>query len=210
MKLKIYFYKDLYFRNFQRGEIMNYYCEEWDRMKIKGKFKFILDFKNLMLILMFIFIFLIVKIFTFNQFYLLKEFIFYVLYMIGAFSVLMIVSQSIKWNLYEKFFNGNFSKKSLVIKFGEIFLGILSLWIPLGIFYSIFVITPNSYILKNLSFTLNYLIYFTAHISVNCILWILMGFVLEFLITIKTMNFLNSLIESKNKIYILVDKKNIF
>ncbi|HBC97254.1 MAG TPA: hypothetical protein DC034_10735 [Clostridium sp.] len=189
---------------------MNYYCEEWDRMKIKGKFKFILDFKNLMLILMFIFIFLIVKIFTFNQFYLLKEFIFYVLYMIGAFSVLMIVSQSIKWNLYEKFFNGNFSKKSLVIKLGEIFLGILSLWIPLGIFYSIFVITPNSYILKNLSFTLNYLIYFTAHISVNCILWILMGFVLEFLITIKTMNFLNSLIESKNKIYILVDKKNIF
>lgn len=116
---------------------MNYYCEEWDRMKIKGKFKFILDFKNLMLILMFIFIFLIVKIFTFNQFYLLKEFIFYVLYMIGAFSVLMIVSQSIKWNLYEKFFNGNFSKKSLVIKLGEIFLGILSLWIPLGILFYI-------------------------------------------------------------------------
>ncbi|WP_207876665.1 hypothetical protein, partial [Clostridium sp. HV4-5-A1G] len=181
---------------------MNYYCEEWNRMKIKGKFKFILDVKNLMLIFIFILIFLTVKVFAYNQLYLFKEFIFYILYMIITFSILLIISQSIKWNLYKRFFNGDFSKKSPTIKLGEIFLGILSLWIPLGIFYSIFIISPNSYILKHLSFTLNYVIYFTAYIIVNCIFWISMGLVLEFLINIKTMSFLNPLIENKNKIYI--------
>lgn len=189
---------------------MNYYCEEWNRMKIKGKIKFILDIKNLMLAFIFIFIFLVVKIFTLKQFYLLKEFIFYIVYMAVAFSILLIISQSIKWNLYEKFFNGNFSKKSFIIKLSEIILGILSLWIPLGIFYSIFAIAPNSYILKNLSFTFNYIVYFTAYIIVNCIFWISIGFILEFLINIKAIGFLNPLIKGKNKIYILIDKRNIF
>ncbi|MCI1944149.1 hypothetical protein [Clostridium luticellarii] len=189
---------------------MNYYCEEWDRMKIKGKIKFVLDIKNLMLALVFIFIFLVVKIFTLNQFYLLKEFIFYIIYMSVVFSILLAISQLIRWNLYEKFFSENFSGKSVIIKLSEIFIGILSLWIPLGIFYSIFVITPNSYILKSLSFTFNYVIYFTAYIIVNCIFWISIGFIFEFIINVKNIGLFNALIGRKNKIYILIDKRNIF
>ncbi|MFL0196369.1 hypothetical protein ACJDU8_12500 [Clostridium sp. WILCCON 0269] len=182
---------------------MNYYCEEWERMQIKGKIKFILDFKNLMIIIMFIFLFLIVKSITFRQFYLLKEISFYIIYMVISISILLIISQCIKWNLYMRFFKGNFKKESAIMKLKEIFVGLLNLWIPLGIFCSIFIITPNSHILKNLNFTLKYISYFTGYVIMNCMAWLFIGFILEIFINI---NFLK-LVKNKNQIYVFISKR---
>ncbi|APM38998.1 hypothetical protein [Clostridium kluyveri] len=180
---------------------MKYNYEEWERMKIKGKTKFIFNFENLMIIIMFILIFLIVKGVTFRQGYLLKEFLFYAIYMIISFSVLLILAQSVRWNLYIKFSNGKLKNTStIIIKLNEILIGLLTLWIPLGIFCSIFVITSNSYILKNLTFTLNYVAYFTSYILINSMVWIFIGVLLELFINI---NFL----KDNNQVYIFISKK---
>lgn len=179
---------------------MNYNYEEWQRIKIKGKTKFIFDFKNFMIIVMFISIFLIVKSVVFRQLYPLKELLFYGMYMIISFSILLIVAQSIKWRLYIKIFKRKLKRVStIIIKLSEILIGLLNLWVPLGIFYSIFSIAPNSYILKKLSFTLDYIFCFTGYIITNCVFWVLIGIILEFFINA-------SYIKDNNSIYIFISK----
>ena len=183
---------------------MKYNYNEWERMRIKGKVKFIFDLENLMIIIMFILIFLVVKSVTFKHGYLLKEFLFYMIYMIISFSILLVLAQSIRWNLYTRF--SEFSeenakrKSNVIVKLNELLIGLLNLWIPLGIFYSIFMITPSSYILKNLTFTLNYVEQFTNYILINSIVWIFIGVLLELFINI---NFL----EDKKGVYIFINKK---
>lgn len=126
---------------------MKYNYEEWERMKIKGKTKFIFNFENLMIIIMFILIFLVIKGVTFRQGYLLKEFLFYVIYMIISFSVLLILAQSIKWNLYIKFFKGKSKKIStIIIKLNEILTCFTSyilinsiVWIFIGVLLELFI-----------------------------------------------------------------------
>lgn len=180
---------------------MKYNHNEWERMRIKGKVKFIFDLENLMIIIMFILIFLIVKSVTFKQSYLLKEFLFYIIYMIISFSILLVLAQSIRWNLYKNFSKGSLRRKSnIIVRLNKVLIGLLNLWIPLGIFYSIFIITPSSYILKKLTFTLNYIEQFTTYILVNSIVWIFIGLLLELFININ-------LGEGRKGVYIFIDKK---
>lgn len=126
---------------------MKYNYEEWERMKIKGKTKFIFNFENLMIIIMFILIFLVIKGVTFRQGYLLKEFLFYVIYMIISFSVLLILAQSVRWNLYIKFSNGKLKNTStIIIKLNEILTCFTSyilinsiVWIFIGVLLELFI-----------------------------------------------------------------------
>lgn len=184
---------------------MNYYYEEWENMKTKGKIRFILDVENLMIALIFIFIFSVIKIITEEQFTTTKDCLFYIIYMMISFSILLTTSQLIKWTLYRNFFNKNSNKKSIFIRLSEIAIGILNLWMPLGIFNSIYKIGPNSYIVKNINFTLDYVAHFTIYVLSNCIFWVFIGIILEFLLNIES----SSRLKKRGVIYIFSNKVNI-
>lgn len=150
---------------------MNYNYEEWEKMKLKGLIKFIFDLKNFILMFILITAFTIANLITTKILPLTKEFLVYFVFMIIILICLWILTQLMKWNLYKNMFEGDWGCKLLLLKFWETSIGVLNLWVPIGILTSIYEI-DYSY---NSDMNLNY-------IFIKCILWIIGGIFFELFI----------------------------
>lgn len=154
---------------------MNYNYEEWEKMKLKGLIKFIFDLKNFILMFILITAFTIANLVTRKNIHLTKEFIIHFVFMVIILNCLWILTQFIKWNLYKNIFEKNWEGKLILPKIHETFIGVLSLWIPIGILTSIYGI---DYSYAN-NMNLNYIKKLTLYISIKCILWAIGGTLFE-------------------------------
>lgn len=181
---------------------MNYNYEEWERMKLKGLIKFTFDISNFMLMFILVSVFTIATLITRKILPFAKEFLIHFVFMIIILIVLWILAQLVKWNLYKKVTENIWRSKSNLVKFCEIVIGILSVWIPIGIFTSIYGMnyTDANWTIYNLN--LNYVIEFIRYISIKCLFWTIGGILFE-LFVINTDDNYNTM-SSKN--FIIINK----
>lgn len=173
---------------------MNHNYEEWEKMKLKGLIKFIFDLNNFILMFILIAAFTITNLITRKILPLTKEFLVHFILMIIILICLWILTQFIKWNLYKNIFERNWGSKLILVKFSEISIGILSIWIPIGILTSIYGI---DYTYAN-NINLNYALY----ILIKCFLWSIGGTLFELIVINAECNYKS--ISSDN--FIIINK----
>lgn len=181
---------------------MNYNYEEWKRMKVKGLIKYTLDIKNFIMIFILITVFTIVSLLTKKILPFKKEFTVHIIFVIVILIFLWIGTQLIRWMLYKNILEGCWGNRLAFVRFYEILMGLINIWIPLGMLLAVYGIDYSNAMWRIKDLNLYYILNLVGYISLRCILWIVIGTLFEVLISTSEDNY----DENNSEHFIMVDK----
>lgn len=157
---------------------MNYDYNEWCEARKKGMLKYLLDSKHIMLSSVIITIFIMVEFIAKKNLCKTRELIFHFIFLFAIFTCTQVVSQIYKWKFMKCLYERTIKAKRVLLNYFKIMIGILDLWLPVGVLSSLYFIHIKLE-------TIRHILTFITSVFSMSILWILLGVVIDIFFIVK-------------------------